>query len=406
MLRNKTISSDDFNYMKVSLALGSYIWDVAGNRFLDFTSGWNTANLGWNNPEIADAVRLQNEKLPYAHFWNSTDIQDHYAEQLLDALPDGFLYVARATGGTEANEMAIKTARIFTRRKKILGFNGSYHGQTFGLLKFGSLTDVTLPLAGADDFIGMDFPEKTAGKSDAEILNDFKDDLVRHLAADDVAAILCEPGIISGGGGTETAPIGFMKILRKVTAAHGTLIILDEVGTGFSRLGALFGMDIEGMRPDIATFAKAIANGQGALGALVTTAEIAAATHMDSVLISTFGWLPPAVAAASKTLEIHIRDKIFDSARKNGGYIMGVLADELDGCPYFDAINGIGMEIGVSFNRPGIVDKIVAIARQNGLYIVPGTETNIQLMPQLNIDRAELDVGLDIFIKSVKKAVG
>jgi 4-aminobutyrate aminotransferase-like enzyme len=401
MLRNKTISSDDFNFMNVVRASGSRIWDDSGAQFLDFTSGWNVANLGWNNPEIAEAVAEQNKKLPYAHLWNSTDIQDKYAAELLGALPARLSYVARATGGTEANEMAIKTARLFTKREKILGFVGSYHGQTERLLVFNHSD-----MFAAADFGAMKFPEKQAGVSDEKTLCDFRADLEKHLGAGDVAAIICESGIITGGGCCSVAPAGFMKVLCECAAKHGTLVILDEVGTGFSRLGTLFGMDAEGVAPDIATFAKGIANGQGALGALVTTKEIAEATHLSSILISTFGWAPASVAAASKALEIHVRDKVFEAARQNGEYIAAALNAGLKNNPKFKAVKGAGMVIGVTFKDSETPEKAVKIARENGLYIVAGSATNIQLMPQLNIARAELDEGLEIFLGAIEKAAG
>ena len=403
MLRNRIIYADDLNYMKIDKAEGNYIWDNQGEKYIDFTSGWNVANLGWNHPEINEAVKKQIDKTAYIHFWNLGDIQNKYTEQLLNALPKELCYIGRATSGTEANEEAIKTARIYTGRKKILGFNNAYHGQTLYLLSFGSLSDKARAISPEEKIcIGINFPEKKEGIEDKDILNKFKLDLEEHLSKKDVAAFLAEPGMITGCGSSATAPLGFMKILREITKKYGTLIILDEVGTGFSRCGTLFGMYRENIVPDIATFAKGIANGSGALGAMATTKEIAEATHLDSVFISTFGWTSLACAAASKTLEIHTRDKVWETSEKTGNYVRNILKIELKSNPNFCCIKGLGMEIGATFKDKSYVQKVIEETRKSGLYIVSVDSENIQLMPSLIIDKDTLDKGLEIFVNSCK----
>jgi len=108
-------------------AEGSFLWTKEGRRLIDFTSGWNTTNLGWNHPEVADAMIAQVRRNSYSAMWMAEDAQREYADMLTSALPEGLTAVGRATGGTEANEMAIKTARAFTGRKQVVGFVPTYH---------------------------------------------------------------------------------------------------------------------------------------------------------------------------------------------------------------------------------------------------------------------------------------
>jgi 4-aminobutyrate aminotransferase-like enzyme len=123
---------------EVSRAEGELIYDLKGREYVDFTSGWNVANLGWNHPEIQVAVREQLDKGSSIAFWHSLDIQEEYAQELTRSLPHGLNTCIRATSGTEAVEVAIKVARAFTGRKTILGFQETYHGQLFASMALGT----------------------------------------------------------------------------------------------------------------------------------------------------------------------------------------------------------------------------------------------------------------------------
>jgi 4-aminobutyrate aminotransferase-like enzyme len=118
-------------------AEGDFIWTTDGTKLIDFTSGWNTTNLGWNHPEVAAAMIAQIGKNTYTPMWSADEAQREYARVLTDALPPGLTAIGRGTGGTEANEMAIKTARAFTGRTKIIGFQETYHGQSTCTMAIG-----------------------------------------------------------------------------------------------------------------------------------------------------------------------------------------------------------------------------------------------------------------------------
>jgi 4-aminobutyrate aminotransferase-like enzyme len=416
MIKNHILYTEFSNWeFNVSKAIGSFIWNEKGERLIDFTSGWNVTNLGWNNPEINEAMIQQIKKSTYVPMWTADPIQEALAEELISSLPEELKIIGRATGGTEANEEAIKTARAFTKREKIIGFKDTYHGQSYATLSIGYLPEYIKNMGigpMVDGFIQMDYPSTyRTNLSEEELLSEFSTKLEKLLQENNVAAVVSEAGIITGWGSTYVAPHGFIKIVRELTKKYGTLLILDEVGTGFSRCGKLFGMEIENIVPDIVTFAKGFSNGAVAIGGLVTTEEIAKETFKKSNLVSTFGWTPVACAAALKTLQIHKRDKIWLKAKEDGDFMINFLKNELKNNDFVGDIRGIGLEIGVDFvknkktkeKNTSLADKIVVECRNNGLHVIFDEESNIQLMPPLVIERSVLKQGLEIFCNTINK---
>ncbi|MCL5411180.1 MAG: aspartate aminotransferase family protein [Patescibacteria group bacterium] len=406
MIKKKIIFNDFCEWtFDTTRAEGSFIWDETGRKLIDFTSGWNVTNLGWNHPEITEAMILQAKRSSYVPMWTLDPIQEKLAEELTKALPVGLNTCSRATGGTEANEEALKTARAYTGRKKILGFKDTYHGQSFGTLAIGYLPEYEVVKAISPlvpGFIQLDYPAISSREPQEKILSDFSTQLEEVLKNEDVAAVVTEAGIITGWGSTLMAPSGFLTAVRNLTKKYGTLLILDEVGTGFSRCGKLFGMEIEGVVPDIVTFAKGFSNGAAAIGAMVTTTEIGERTCNVTNLTSTFGWMPIACAASLKTLEIHQRDKVWEKAARDGDYLQASLREELKELSPAPTIRGIGMEIGVDFGQGRLVPRIVTESRKNGLHVVGDCENNLQIMPPLTIERAVLDEGIEILVKIIR----
>lgn len=411
MIKNQIIFNDASDWaFDLVKAEGSFLWTKDGQKLIDFTSGWNVTNLGWNNPEITEAVINQAHVNNHTILWSSDNIQVKYAEALTKALPKSLDTIARATGGTEANEEALKTARAFTGRKTIIGYGDTYHGQSFGAMAIGYRPQYVTAIAPlVPDFIQLEFPRTRKDKSPEEILKDFANELESVLDKGTVAAMVTEAGIISGWGSTYLAPKGYLTLVRELTKKYGTLLILDEVGTGFSRLGKLFGMDFENVVPDIVTFAKGCCNGAGAIGTMVTTKEIAEATVGKTNLTSTFGWNPLSCAAALKTLEIHQRDKVWEKSERDGRYLLETLKTKLLGHPKVGDVRGIGMEVGLEMvkgnnslepdNEAG--KAVVKKAYENGLHLILGDGGNIQIMPPLTINRAILDEGIEILTKVV-----
>jgi 4-aminobutyrate aminotransferase-like enzyme len=345
--------------------------------------------------------------------WALDEDQEKYTQNLTKALGGNLTVVARANGGAEAVEMALKTARIYTGRKKILGFYEQYHGSTLNALYLSYRQEWMTKLSDLrGDIIHLEYPNTyRTEKTEKELLKDLEKKLEEKLSGKDVAAVITEAGIITGYGSTYVAPDGFIELIRKVARKYKTLLILDEVGTGFSRMGFLFAVKHFKTDPDILLLAKAISNGSAPISAMVTTEEIAEATYAESNLQSTFGWNPVACAIAGKTLEIHLRDKVWIAAKNKGEHIKEQLSKELNNNPYVGDIRGWGLEIGVDLvkdkktkeKNTEMVKKVVKKALENGLHIVCDGESNIQLMPTLTIDNETLDKGLDIFIETIKQ---
>ena len=179
-----------YEYFPLSRAEGSLMWNRDGKRYIDFSSGWNVTNLGWNHPEIRQAVIDQASKNVHGLLWGSDPIQEEYAAALTDALPRELDACVKVTGGTEGIEVSLKVARIATGRKKILGFSQHYHGQLFGSLALG-LSDGHPKIAPlVPEITSIAFPDSSL--SEEEILK-FEVDLEALLGHEDIAAIVTEP---------------------------------------------------------------------------------------------------------------------------------------------------------------------------------------------------------------------
>lgn len=403
-------SSSEWTF-DLSKAEGSYLWDINGKKYIDFTCGWNVTNLGWNNKEIADAMIAQIKEGVNAALDLTHPAQSEYAKNLLSHLPKDLSAIGRATGGTEANEEALKTARAYTGRSKIIGYVDSYHGQSFGAMAIGWVPEYVEKIAPlVPEFIQIPFPQTyRTDKSPVQVLEEFETFLENLLKNEDIAAIVTEARILTGWGSTYITPAGYLPLVRKLTKKYGTLLILDEVGTGFSRCGRLFGMELDNVVPDIVTFAKASSNGASPIGTMVTTKEIAEKTLGDTNLTSTFGWLPISCAAANKTLQIHVRDKVWEKAESDGKYLLETLRKELKDHKYVGDIRGIGMEIGIDFvkdkkakdKNTELLKNVQKKALENGLFLNSDNESNIQIMPSLLISRADLDKGIDILVNTI-----
>ncbi len=412
MLKNKIIYTSFLDLrFQVSKATGSYIWDENGKKYIDFTSGWNTMNLGWNDKEIAEAIKHQLKRNVHAPMWTSDQIQYDYANLLTKYLPKGLKAIGRTTGGMESNLEAMKLARVYTGRKKILGFIESWHGQLIENMYMSYLLEWMPHLSDKrDDLLHIPFPQTyRTDKSELQLLTELETSLENILHNRDVAAVITECGILTGWGSAYSAPKGFLQLIRKMTAKYGTLLILDEVGSGFSRLGKLFGMEFENVEPDMVTFAKGITNGASPMGAMVTTEKITQ-SFKEANLQSTFGWLPLSCAAAKKTLEIHVKKELWKKAADDGQYLIKILRDELSSLPFVGEIRGKGMLIGIDLvknkktkeKNTELVEKTVKKAWEKRLHIVCDHESVIQLMPPLTIERNLLDKGIEIFIDVVK----
>lgn len=403
-------SFSDYRF-HLAKAKGSYIYDDQGKEYIDFTSGWNVTNLGWNHPEVIEAGITQLQENSFTPMWAMTPSQERYAHNLTQALGHKMEYIGRANGGVEAIEMAIKTARAYTGKKKIVSFYEQFHGSTINALSLSYRPEWMTKLTGPrEDIIQVEYPntyrtEKTA----TELLTDKEKELEKLFAQGDVAAVFTEAGIITGWGSVYCAPDGFLTMIRKLSKKYNVLLMLDEVGTGFGRTGTLWGMEREDISPDIITLAKAATNGSAPLSAMVTTKEIAEKTFTDTNLQSTFGWNPVACAIADKTLEIHLREKTWEMARAKGDFVRQYIHQKLAGTPHFGEVRGWGMENGIDLvidtktkqGHSELGKKVVSQAFAHGLHSVTDNSGVVHIMPPLTIEQATLEKGLEILTQTI-----
>ena len=362
-----------YGYFPISRASGSEIWDRDGKRYIDFTSGWNVTNLGWNHPEVNQAIADQTKKNVHGLLWGSDPIQEEYAVELTKALPKELDACAKETGGTESIEVAIKIARAYTKREKIIGFGGLYHGQLFASLALAYTADDLEALAPlVPEITPIPFPHEDISQGEFE---KFLVQLEELLKKEDVAAIVTEPGIVTGAGSTLLAYPKFLTKVRELTQKYNTLLIVDEVGSGFSRTGKLFGIELENVVPDMVALAKGISNGAAAIGTVVGKSKIFEPAFTDAVLISTFGWTPVGCAAALKTLQIHQRDRTWELAEQKGAYIIeklnALIGNKVTG------VRGKGMEIGIRCRDADTAQKIQKASFAEGLHMVVGSKNNL-----------------------------
>lgn len=387
------------SFFQLDKALGSEIWDRDGKRYIDFTTGWNVNNLGFNHPEVEAAIAEQLHKNASTLLWGSNQIQEEYAIALTDAMPGPLNACCKETGGTDAIETAIKIARVHTKRRKIIGFKDHYHGQLFASLALGGAGSKPGLLPLVPEIEALPFPDKTYTP---EQFAKFLTDLEEKLSHEDIAAIVTEAGIITGQGTVLLAYPNFLTKLRELTAKYGTLLIVDEVGTGFSRTGKLFAIEHENVVPDMVVLAKAIANGAAGLSTVVGNDKVFREAFDEAWLISTFGWMPISCAAALKTLQIHQRDNTAAMAKRKGRHVIEKLT------PYvgdkLTEVDGLGMEIALRFKDTETMQQVQDACFKKGLHLVIGSLNNntIQLMPPLNIPDELLDEGLGILISQIK----
>ncbi|MCM2971065.1 4-aminobutyrate--2-oxoglutarate transaminase [Larsenimonas suaedae] len=294
------------------------IWDVEGNRYIDFAGGIGVLNLGHRHPKVVEAIKAQLDKvmhtsaavMPYAPYV-------HLCKRLCDAVPiTGDTRAVLVNSGAEAVENAVKIARAATGRSAVIAFDGSFHGRTMMTL---ALTGKVLPYKHdfgpmPGDVFRAPYPNPTHGVSDeqslAAIEKLFKTDVPAHR----VAAIIIEP--VQGEGGFYQASPAFMQSLRALCDEHGIVLIADEVQSGFARTGKLFAIEHTDVEPDLITTAKSLADGMP-LAAVVGKADMMDASGPGS-LGGTYGGNPLSCAAAIAVMDAIEEEDILGRSQRMG----------------------------------------------------------------------------------------
>jgi acetylornithine/succinyldiaminopimelate/putrescine aminotransferase len=369
--------------LQFSRSRGSRLIDSKGKKYVDFLMGWCVGNFGWGNAVIEKPARAYDGP-DYVYPGFSYAPWAELARLLLSVAPAGLAKCFRATGGSEAVDLALQAAMIHTGRSQFLSLEGSYHGNTIAGLSVGSSGNRSKRANLLTGCHKVDPPlgDRALGK------------IATRLKKREIAAFIMEP--ISMNLGVLIPEEGFMQELQALCRRHGTLLIMDEVATGFGRTGALFACEHFGLSPDILTLAKAMTDGVGGIGAMIATAKVAKSMEKDGSFYSTYGWHPRSVDVAIATLRyIKANEKrLLAGVALMSEYFRLRLAT----MPFKReaTVRTVGLAIAVDFGDERYCEKIGERCRRLGLLVSPEGES-VLLIPALNIDRAAAKRGLDIF---------
>jgi 4-aminobutyrate aminotransferase len=337
----------------VDRAENSEVWDVEGNRYIDFASGIAVLNTGHRHPRVIEAVKAQIDK--FTHTCHQVIPYENYvrlAERLNSLVPGDFdKKTVFVTTGAEAVENAVKIARAATGRNAIIAFSGGFHGRTFmGMSLTGKVVPYKVGFGSMfTDVFHAPFPVPLHGVTTEDSLAALETLFKADVDPSRVAAMIVEP--VQGEGGFYDVPREFMRKIRELCDQHGMLMIVDEVQTGFARTGKMFAMDHYDVAPDLTTMAKSLAGGFP-LAAVTGRAEIMDAPKPGG-LGGTYGGSPLGIAAAHAVLDVIEDEKLCDRANMLGARLKQRLESLRDDIPEIVDIRGLGFMNAVEFNKAG-----------------------------------------------------
>jgi len=392
---------------------GAEVWDVDGNRFIDFAAGIAVTATGHAHPQVVQAIKAAADKFLHISSDYYHELQIRLAEKLNEIAPmDEPAMIFFTNSGTESVEGALKLARYVTGRQRFIGFLGGFHGRTMGSLAFTSskATQQAEFFPTMPGVTHVPFPNNyrplLAGEDQGEaVLNYIENVLFQSsVPPNEVAGILVEP--IQGEGGYLVPPDSFLPGLRQLCNRHGILLIADEVQSGIGRTGKMFAVEHWGVQPDIVTSAKGLGSGMP-VGAVVARKSLMeqwrAGAHGN-----TYGGNPVCCASALVTIEL-VQKEYLANAAQMGQHLLGRLQALAARHPVIGEVRGKGLMLGMEFvkdrhsKRPAkkIVADVIHKAFYNGLLLLPCGVSTIRLMPPLMILPELADEAIEILDKAI-----
>ncbi|MBB6482503.1 aspartate aminotransferase family protein [Spirochaeta isovalerica] len=373
---------------------GVYVFDVAGKRYLDFGSGIAVNALGYGNKEIAAIASAQMEKLVHVSNLFTTEPALKFASKLVDG--KRFSAVHFGNSGSEANEAAIKYAKLWSIRTKgpecykILSFSGAFHGRTMGALASTYNNKYKEP-----------FGPMIPG---AEIIEYNNVEKLKESLNESFAAVIVE--VVQGEGGLRSLSKEFVSALNDICRKHKVLIIADEVQTGMGRTGDLFACDGVGLDADIITLSKPLAGGLPLSATLIpdyVNEKVKVGEHG-----TTFGGGPVTTAVASYVWDMITGEGFLEGVKEKSAFLTGKLEDLKNKYSFIKEIRGKGLLLGLEIDENDRVDvlKIMGEARDKGLLLLKTGVNVLRLAPPLVISQDEIEEGiaiLDSVLKELKQ---
>ena len=360
--------------IEISKGIGCSIYDNHGIEYLDLYGGHAVISIGHSHPFYVQKLTQQLEKLVFYSNSVINPLQKELAEKLgkISGYEDYSLFLINS--GAEANENALKLASFHTGRRKVIAFNKSFHGRTSAAVRVTNNPNIVAPI---NEGFDVEFPA----------LNDIKA-VRKSLKKKDVCAVIIEG--IQGVGGIRVPEIEFLIALSAECKATGTMLIVDEVQSGYGRSGKFFAHQYADIRPDLITMAKGMGNGYPIGGVLISPVFEAS----FGLLGTTFGGSHLACTAAIAVLDIIKVEHLMENALKIGNYLM----EELNKIPQIKEVRGLGLMIGIEFEQ-SITEIRRRLLFEKKIFTGASGSNIIRLLPPLCLSKSDADA----FLKSFKE---
>nr|WP_205861354.1 aspartate aminotransferase family protein [Planosporangium flavigriseum] len=404
----------------IERAQGSFVYDSSGRAILDFTSGQMSAVLGHSHPEVVETVRSAVATLDHLFSGMVSRPVVDLARALAEATPAPLRKSLLLTTGAEANEAAIKMAKLYTGGYEIVSFNQSWHGMTSGAAAatysagrrgYGPPVPGNIAIPAPNTYRPRFVID---GRYDWRGELDYAFDLVDRQSSGNLAACLVEP--ILSSGGLIDLPVGYLRALKDKCAERGMLLILDEAQTGLGRTGDMFAFERDGVQPDILTLSKTLGAGLP-LAAVVTTAEIEQRCHDLGYLFFTTHVSDPLPAAVGLTvMRVITRDQLHVQAANRGKRLRDGLLQLQDRHEQIGDVRGRGLMQGIELvqdrtTKAAAEDlgrRVTAECLSLGLHMnivqLPGMGGVFRIAPPLTVSDDEIDLGLEILDQALTRA--
>ena len=376
-------------------AQGCIVTMLSGAQYLDFVGGFGVFSCGHRHPRIVEAVKRQLDRMPLSTRTFFSEPQVELAEKLAEIAPGDLEYTFYSNSGAEAVEAALKMARIATGKTDFISTEGAYHGKTLGALSATGREKYRAPFAPlVPGFSHVPFNDAAA---------------VEAAITDKTCAVIVET--IQGEGGIIVGKPGYMTGLRRLCDRHGLLLIVDEVQTGMGRTGRMFGVNHDGVVPDILCLAKALGGGVMPIGATMSNQKVwdGTFTHNPYIHTSTFGGNPLACAAGLAAISVIEDEGLIEKARVRGEQLMtGLRQVQAQHPDVLTEVRGQGLMVGVEFAVKDMAELTINLMAGNGI-IAAYTLNNpnvIRMEPPLIVTQAQVEQAMQAFADSVEAASG
>jgi len=363
----------------IEKGLGSHVWDTDNNEYIDCMGGYGVALVGHRNERVVNAIKSQIDKVITVHSSFYSKTREEFLQTLIDTAPSGLSQVHLNNSGAESIEAAIKFARKFTGKKKMVAMKGSYHGKSMGALSLTFNPKYREPF--------QPLVEKVSFSPYGDV------NALRDVVDKDTAFVILEP--IQGESGIHVPPEGFLQEVRKICNENDSLLIFDEIQSGLGRTGSMWASEHWKTVPDIMCLAKGIAGGVP-MGVTLVRPDILAVMKKGEHS-STFGGNPLACAAGTATLQALTQDGLIENAKSMGEKFSNGLEELKSKHPIIREVRGKGLMIGVELKFE--VKDILMEGIKNGLLLLYSGRNILRFLPPLVISEEDTVKTLQILDK-------